>query len=129
MFKKAFESHATVSKSYTRHNNAFKMKLILARPEIIKEQRYYVVNDMMHKVCFVRKPPPQISRKSYKRKTMLLILVQYTLQLEINNILITLLMLTCTIGQNDIKVVGGVIFVQDIISFLIYIYIYIYISR
>ena len=79
---------------------------------------------MMHKVCFVRTLPPQISRKSYKRKTMLLILVQYTLYLEINNILITLLMLTCTIGQNDIKVVGGVIFVQDIISFDIYIYIY-----
>ena len=78
---------------------------------------------MMHKVCFVRTLPPQISRKSYKRKTMLLILVQYTLYLEINNILITLLMLTCTIGQNDIKVVGGVIFVQDIISFDIYIYI------
>ena len=82
---------------------------------------------MMHKVCFVRTLPPQISRKSYKRKTMLLILVQYTLYLEINNILITLLMLTCTIGQNDIKVVGGVIFVQAIVSFDIYNYIYIYI--
>ena len=83
---------------------------------------------MMHKVCFVRTLPPQISRKSYKRKTMLLILVQYTLYLEINNILITLLMLTCTIGQNDIKVVGGVVFVQAIVSFDIYNYIYIYIT-
>ena len=83
---------------------------------------------MMHKVCFVRTLPPQISRKSYKRKTMLLILVQYTLYLEINNILITLLMLTCTIGQNDIKVVGGVVFVQAIVSFDIYDYIYIYTS-
>ena len=77
---------------------------------------------MMHKVCFVRTLPPQISRKSYKRKTMLLILVQYTLYLEINNILITLLMLTCTIGQNYIQLVGGVIFVQNIVLFYINIY-------
>ena len=74
---------------------------------------------MMHEVCFVRTPPPQISRKSYKRKTMLLILVQYTLYLEINNILITLLMLTCIIGQNYIQLVGGVIFVQNITLFYI----------
>ena len=77
---------------------------------------------MMHEVCFVRTPPPQISRKSYKRKTMLLILVQYTLYLEINNILITLLMLTCTIGQNYIQLVGSVIFVQNIALFYINIY-------
>ena len=77
---------------------------------------------MMHKVCFVRTLPPQISRKSYKRKTMLLILVQYTLYLEINNILITLLMLTCTIGQNYIQLVGSVIFVQNIALFYINIY-------
>ena len=77
---------------------------------------------MMHEVCFVRTPPPQISRKSYKRKTMLLILIQYTIYLEINNILVTLLMLTCTIGQNYIQLVGGVIFVQNMALFYINIY-------
>ena len=77
---------------------------------------------MMHKVCFVRTLPPQISRKSYKRKTMLLISMQYNIYLEINNILITLLMLPCTIGQNYIQLVGGVIFLQNITLFHINIY-------
>ena len=96
------------------------MKFVSDRPWIIKEQRYFGINDMMHEVCFVRTPPPQISRKSYKRKTMLLILIQYTIYLEINNILITLLMLTCTIGQkNYIQLVGGVIFVQNMTFFYI----------
>lgn len=77
---------------------------------------------MMHEVCFVRTPPAQISRKSYKRKTMLLILIQYTIYLEINNILIALVMLTCTIGQNYIQLGGGVIFLQNITLSYINIY-------